>query len=323
MEAVTDFLLLGSKITVDDYWSHGIRRRLLLGRKAMRNLDIMLKSRDITLPTNVCIVKAMVFPVVTDDCENWNVKKAEHQRIDAFELCCWRRLLRVSWTVRRSNPSILKDIDLEYSRKGLIPKLKLLYFGHLMWTADSLEKSLMLERLRGEGEEGVRGWDGWMASPRQRTWTWANSKRWWGTGRPGVAAVHGVAKSWMTLWLKRTLIFKGFLGAQTKESAYDLGDLGLIPEMGRSLGEGNGYPLQYSCLDNSRNREAWQAAIHGVPKSWTRLSDKCRHTETHPSLNVPVPSYEDKVLSAYNFKTNTSIFKIQLVLVIKGMFFII
>ena len=144
----------------------------------------------------------MVFPVVTDDCESWTVKKAEHQRIDAFELWCWRRLLRVLWTVRRSNQSILKEIDLEYSLEGLMPKLKLLYFGHLMWTVDSLEKSLMLERLRAEGEEGARGWDGWVASPRQWTWIWANSERWWGTGRPSVAAVHGFAKSWMVLWLK-------------------------------------------------------------------------------------------------------------------------
>ena len=216
MEAVTDFLLLGSKITVDDYWSHGIRRRLLLGRKAMRNLDIMLKSRDITLPTNVCIVKAMVFPVVTDDCENWNVKKAEHQRIDAFELCCCWRLLRVSWTVRRSNPSILKDIDLEYSRKGLIPKLKLLYFGHLMWTADSLEKSLMLERLRAEGEEGVRGWDGWMASPRQRTWTWETPRD--GEGQGGLALLQSMGLQrvgWLSDWREHSSL-RASLGLRLK-----------------------------------------------------------------------------------------------------------
>ena len=202
MEAVTDFLLLGSKITVDDYWSHGIRRRLLLGRKAMRNLDIMLKSRDITLPTNVCIVKAMVFPVVTDDCENWNVKKAEHQRIDAFELCCWRRLLRVSWTVRRSNPSILKDIDLEYSRKGLIPKLKLLYFGHLMWTADSLEKSLMLGKIEGRrrrGHQRMKWLDGIIDAMAMNLGKLQEMVRNRDTCH---AAVHGVAKSqtWPGNW---------------------------------------------------------------------------------------------------------------------------
>ena len=132
METVTDFIFLGSKIAADGDCSHEIKRCLLLGRKAMPNLDSILKSRDITLLSKVHIVKAMVFPVVMYGCESWTIKKAEHQRIDAFELCCWRRLLRVPWTARRSNQSILKEINPGYSLEGLMLKLKLQYFGHLM-----------------------------------------------------------------------------------------------------------------------------------------------------------------------------------------------
>ena len=131
-ETVTDFLFLGSKITVDGECSHEIKRHLLLGRKAMTNIDSILISRDITLPTKVLLVKALVFPVVMYGCDSWNIKKAEHQRIDAFELWCWRRLLRVPWTARRSNQSILKEISPEFSLEGLMLKLKLQYFGHLM-----------------------------------------------------------------------------------------------------------------------------------------------------------------------------------------------
>ena len=132
VEVVTDFLFLGSKITADSDCSHEIRRRLLLGRKVMTNLDSVLKSRDITLPTKVCTVKTMVFPVVTYGCESWTVKKAEHQRIDTFKLWCWRRLVKVPWTARRSNQSILREINPEYSLEGLMLKLKLQLFGHLM-----------------------------------------------------------------------------------------------------------------------------------------------------------------------------------------------
>ena len=132
ISTVTDFIFLGSKITVDGDCSHEIRRHLLLGRKAMTNLVSILKSRDITLPTKVCLVKAMVFTVVIYGCESWTINKAEHQRIDSFELWCWRRLLRVPWTARRSNQSILKEINLEYSLEGQMLKLKLQYFGHLM-----------------------------------------------------------------------------------------------------------------------------------------------------------------------------------------------
>ena len=132
METETDFIFLGSKITVDNDYSHEIKRCLLFGKKAMTNLDSILKRRDITLPTKVRLVKAMVFPVVMYRCESWTIKKAEHQRIDAFELWCWRRLLRVPWTARRSNQSILKEISPERSLEGLMLKLKLQYFGHLM-----------------------------------------------------------------------------------------------------------------------------------------------------------------------------------------------
>ena len=144
MERVSDFIFWGSKITADGNCSHEIKRHLLLGRKVMTNLDSILKSRRITLPTKVRLVKAMVFPVVMYGCVNWTVKKAECQRIDAFELWCWRRLLRVPWTARRSNQSILKEISLGCSLEGLMLKLKLQYFGHLMRKVDSLEKTLML-----------------------------------------------------------------------------------------------------------------------------------------------------------------------------------
>ena len=140
-------ILGGSKITADGDYSREIKRHLLLGRKVMTNLGSTLKIRDITLPTNVHLVKAMVFPVVMYGCESWTVKKAEHRRIDAFELCCWGRLLRVPWTVRRSNHSILKEICPEYSLEGLMLKLKLQYCGHLMKRADSFEKTLMLGKI--------------------------------------------------------------------------------------------------------------------------------------------------------------------------------
>ena len=146
-------ILLGSKNTSDCDCSHEIKRHLLLGRKAMSNLDSMLKSRDITLPTKVCLVKATVFPVVVYGCERWTIKKAEHRRIDAFELWYWRRLLRVPWTARRSNQSILKEISPEYLLEGLMLKLKLQYFGHLIQRTDSLEKTLILGKIEGRRRE--------------------------------------------------------------------------------------------------------------------------------------------------------------------------
>ena len=157
VEPVTDFIFWGSKTPAEGDCSHEIKRHLLLGRKAMTNIDSILKSRDITLPTKVRLVKATVFPVVMDACESWTVKKAECRRIDAFELWCWRRLLRVPWTARRSNQSILKEISPGISLEGMMLKLKLQYLGHLMRRVDSLEKTLMLERLGARGEGDDRG----------------------------------------------------------------------------------------------------------------------------------------------------------------------
>ena len=157
VETVANFIFLGSKITADGDCSHEIKRCLLLGRKVMTNLDSILKSRDVTLPTKVHLVKAMIFLVVMFGCESWNIKKAEHQRIDAFELWCWRRLLRVPWTSRRSNQSILKEVRPELSLEGLMMKLKLQLFGYLMGRTDSFEKILMLGGLGAGGEGDNRG----------------------------------------------------------------------------------------------------------------------------------------------------------------------
>ena len=154
METMSDFILGGLKITADGDCRHEIKRCLLLGRKVMTNLESIFKSRDITLPTKVCLVKTMVFPVVMYGCECWTVKKAERRRIDAFELWCWRRLLRIPWTARTSNQSILKEISPVCSLVGLMLKLELQYFGHLMRRADSLEKTLMLGKLEGGRRRG-------------------------------------------------------------------------------------------------------------------------------------------------------------------------
>ena len=243
VETVSDFIFLGSKITADDDCSHEIKRCLLLGRNVMTNLDSILKSKNITLPTKVHLVKAMVFPVVMYGCESWPIKKAEHRRIGAFELWYWRRHLRVPWTARRFNQPILKEISPECSLGGLMLKLKLQYFGQLMWRVDSFEKTLMLERLRAGGEGDDRGWDGWMASPiKGHGFGWTQGV---GDGQGGLACCGSCGckeldtteqLNWLTDWLlwELKILVGGMPGRWGKKCFHFSGSLhvrGLLCQM--------------------------------------------------------------------------------------------
>ena len=207
MEKVADFIFLGSKITADGDCSHEIKRCLLLGRKAMTNLDSVFKSRDITLPTKIHLVKAMVFPVVMYGCESWTIKKAEHRRIDALELWCWRRLLRVPWTARRSSQSILNEISPNVHWKDWCWSWKSNTLATWCKELTHWERLWCWAKLKAGGEGDNTGWDGWMVSLTRWIWVWASSRSWWWTGKPDVLQSMGlqrVRQDWATEWTEWT-----------------------------------------------------------------------------------------------------------------------
>ena len=250
----------------------------------MTNLDSILKSRDITLPTKVHLVKAMIFPVVMYGGESWTIKKAEHQRNNAFEQWCWRRLLRVPWTARRSKQSIVKEISPEYSLEGLMLKLKLQYFGHLMQRTDSLEKILMLGKIEGRMKRGW-GWDGWMTSQTRWTRVGISSRSWWWTERPGVLQFIGlqrVGHDWVTELnpnlhpvFPNASVFKNLPAVQEMQEtlvwSLDWKDL---------LEKRHGNPLQYSCLETPMDWGAWWAKVQRVANIQTQLKQLNTHTIT-------------------------------------------
>ena len=250
----------------------------------MTNLDSILKSRDITLPTKIQLVKAMVFPVVMYGCESWTIKRAEHWRIDAFALWCWRRLLRVPWTARRSNQSILKEISPEYSLEGLMLKLKLQYLGCMMWRIDSFEKTLMLGKIEGgrrRGQQRMRWLDGItdsMDMSLSQLWELVMVRE------ARHAAVHRIAKS--RTWLTE-LPELGFLGGPSgKESTCQCRRhkrRGFDPWVWKTPWGGHGSPLQYSCLENPLDRGAWRATVHRVMKD-SDMTEASQHI--HPLLSL-------------------------------------
>ena len=268
IQTVADFIFLGFKITMDSDCSHQIKRHVLPGRKAMTNLESVLKSRDIPLLTKVYIVKAMVFPIDMHGFESWTIKKAKCWRTDACELWCWRRLLRVPWTARRSNQSILKEISPKYSLGGLT--LEFQYFGQLMQRADSLEKTLMLEKIESRSR---RGWQRmrWLDDITD-SMDMSLSKLW----EMSIIRLQ-CRRAWFDSCLGKmhwrrdrppTPVFLGFpCGLADKESACNVGDLGSIPGLGRCPGEAKGYPLQDSGLEIFMD-----CIVRGVTNNWTWLS---------------------------------------------------